>query len=196
MFEVPATAIARTELLKLLPAELVDRILVIVYHYDFRFTMTQIDDRKFKKSIWYEPSATLLKLCLGKRGGIQTGLDWGSWELPPQVTQMKFIEPWFLFATYNKFRDWHFYWFGTNMGDLSDSAIEEEAQKRWERDNICINGCPLCEDRFPCLNNVFATYPGVPTHHDNISYDILAKWNGAYYGKGGGISVELNLNNY
>ena len=52
MFEVPATAIARTELLKLLPSELVDRILVIVYHYDFRFTMTEINNRKYEKSIW------------------------------------------------------------------------------------------------------------------------------------------------
>ena len=70
------------------------------------------------------------------------------------------------------------------MGDLSDSAIEEEAQKRWERANICINGCPLCEDRFPCLNNVFATYPGAPPTMK--TYEILARWDGAYYGKGGG----------
>ena len=33
MLEVPVTAIARTELLKLLPSELVDKILGIVCHY-------------------------------------------------------------------------------------------------------------------------------------------------------------------
>jgi len=192
MFEVPATAIARTELLKLLPSELVDKILVIVYHYDFRFTMTQIDGRKYEKSIWYEPSATLLKLCLGKRGGIQTGMDWSGYG--PMVTQMKFIEPWFIFKSYNEYRKNQLRI--AFLCHFKQVPKEEDIERRWEHNAICINGCPLCEDRFPCLNNVFATYPGVPTHYKNLSYDILAKWDGAYYGKGGGRSIELNLNNY
>ena len=119
------------------------------------------------------------------------------------VTQMKFIEPWFLFISYNEFRKNQFRVaamvgkFLNRDEDIFDMDVDEEIiERRWQRDTICINGCPLCEDRFPCMNNIFATYPGVPIHHENISGEILARWDGAYYGKGGGIKPELNLNNY
>ena len=179
-----SSAAARTELLKVLPLELVDKILDIVYYYDFRFSIWQINARKYKKSIWYNPSKDLLKLCSGLRGGIQTGLvmsELGS----PSVAQLKYIEPWFLYRTYHHFRDHQRFTYHEEffMETDTEEYLMEETWKRW---TVCEHGCSICEHRFPCMNVVFNTYPSVPCHLTNVISEIATAWDGRYYGKGGG----------
>ena len=179
-----SSAAARTELLKVLPLELVDKILDIVYYYDFRFSIFQINARKYKKSIWYNPSKDLLKLCSGLRGGIQTGLVM-SGSGYPTVSQFKYIEPWFLNKTYFLFRahqrfTYHDEFF---IGREAEEYLTEETWKRW---TVCEHGCPMCEHSFPCMNVVFNAYPDVPSHLTNVISEIARAWDGRYYGKGGG----------
>lgn len=67
----------------LFPQEIIDMIFEIVYSYSRKKYLISIDSRYGKRSIWWNPSERLRKLC-GERGAIQN----------------KYFDSWSLFRSY------------------------------------------------------------------------------------------------
>ena len=178
-----ASAVARTVLLKILPMEIVDKILDHVYRDDHQDVLFFLTLRKYRISIWHNPSDRLIELCK-ERGTIQTGVvmcEQINGEDVAAISQIKFIDPWSIWKSYIYFRMTYLKR-ANRYGIDSTKITEDEITEYWKLKNPCAYGCPLCEKAFPCMNNILYKFPGVSYRHHNVSDRIVKLWEGEYYG--------------
>ncbi len=143
----------RNKMREILSEELISMIFIYVYNHTKMFPLYQIGRRFGRKSIWWDPSDTLKKMC-GERGGIQPG----------------YYDMWSLFRSFIPYRKNKLSFCIQSQLEGDDINYEEEYIER------CFNE-DRCGREGECLNCISYNFPCTNLICEDLDSGIEFLWN-------------------